>query len=129
MSGGQYFDVIHGTDWLADSIQTGVYNLLYQSTTKIPLTDEGVHQIMSVVESVLTQGVVNGLIAPGVWNGGAFGVMTTGQFLTKGFYTFAPPVSSLTASQRAARQAPSIQCAINLGNAVHEASVAITVNS
>jgi hypothetical protein len=129
MSSGQYFDVIHGTDWLADAIQTGVYNLLYQSTTKIPLTDEGVHQVLSVVESVLSQGVTNGLVAPGVWNGGPFGVLTSGQFMPTGFYTYTPPVSSLTAGQRAARQAPPIQCAINLGNAIHEANVAITVNS
>ena len=100
MSGGWFFDERHGLDWLQNTIQTAIWNLLYTSTTKIPQTDAGVNRIVSVIESRLNQGVVNGLIAPGVWNGDPFGALNTGDTLTAGYYVYAPPVASQSQSAR-----------------------------
>lgn len=41
MAGSAYFDEIHGLDWLQNAVQTEVWNLLYQSKTKIPQTEPG----------------------------------------------------------------------------------------
>lgn len=75
MSGDAWFDEIHGLDWLQNAVQTEVWNLLYQSKTKVPQTDSDANQILAAIESVFQEGVNNGLIAPGVWNGDGFGLL------------------------------------------------------
>ena len=128
VSSGDFIDVITGTDWLAVDIQTNVYNLLYTSTTKIPQTDDGVHLIVTTVESRCSQAVSNGLLAPGVWNSGGFGLLNQGDFLQKGFYVYANPISSQSPSDRAARKAPPIQVAAKLAGAVQSVDIQINVN-
>lgn len=128
MSGGWFFDERHGLDWLQNTIQTAVWNLLYTSTTKIPQTDAGVNRIVSVIESRMNQAVTNGLLAPGTWNGDSFGALNTGDTLTSGYYVYALPLSSQSQSERETRQAPAIQCAAKLAGAIHFADIAINVN-
>jgi hypothetical protein len=129
VSDGNYIDVVTGTDWLALDIQTSVYNLLYQSQTKIPQTDAGTNQIVSVISGVCAQAVINGLLAPGTWTVGGFGSLQQGQFLPKGYYIYAPPVSSQSQSQRGARISVPIQIAAKLAGAVQTVNIAISVNS
>ena len=127
MANGFFFDEVQGTDWLQNNVQTAVFNLLYGSN-KIPQTDAGVHQIATVVEAALADGVNNGLIAPGVWTGPSVGQLNTGSTMNKGYYVYAPPISSQNAADRAARKAPTIIAAIKLAGAVHSAAVIISVN-
>lgn len=125
---GDYIDELTGTDWLAVTIMAAIYNLMITLPTKIPQTDDGIHLLTNVIESVCSQGVSNGLLAPGVWTSGGFGTLATGDLLPKGFYVFAPPVASQSAADRAARKAPSIKVAAKLAGAVHSADLAIEVN-
>lgn len=127
-SSGDPLDIITGTDWLAVTIMTAVYNLLYTSPTKIPQTDSGVQQIVNTINSVCSQGVVNGLLAPGVWNSNGFGSLKSGQFLDAGFYVYAPPVGSQSQAAREARQSPTIQVAAKLAGAVRTVDIIINVN-
>lgn len=129
MANGAFFDVVHGTDWLQNAIQTAVYNLLYTAGTKIPQTDAGVGQIVSTITNELDQSVTNGLVAPGVWNGPPVGAIVTGQTLSTGYYIFAPPVSSQSQAARAARQAPVLTVCIKLAGAIHFVSVIVNVNA
>lgn len=128
MCNGYFFDEVHGLDWLQNDVQTAVYNLLYTGTTKVPQTDPGINRIVSTIDSRMDQGVTNGLMAPGQWNGPAFGAITSGQFLTKGYYTYAAPVATQAQADREARKAPVIQCAVKLAGAVHFSDVIINVN-
>lgn len=128
MASGAFVDIITGTDWLATTIQTAIYNLLYTSTTKIPQTDQGMQILTTQCEAVCTQAVINGLLAPGVWNSGGFGNLAQNDFMPKGFYIWCPKVSTQLQSDRSARIAVPIQIAAKLAGAVHSASVAITVN-
>jgi hypothetical protein len=128
MTSGDFMDIITGTDWLSLDIQTAVYNLLYTSTTKIPQTDTGMNLILTTVENECSQAVTNGLLAPGVWNSGGFGSLHQGDFLSKGFYCYAPPMSKQNQSDRAARKAPTVQVACKLAGAIHTANVIINVN-
>ncbi|MBP1000588.1 DUF3383 family protein, partial [Serratia fonticola] len=97
-------------------------------TTKVPQTDPGITRLLTSVNGSLEQGGTNGLIAPGVWNGDPVGELNTGDTLTAGYYTYAPPVASQSQAERDARRAPVIQCAIKLAGAVHFADVIINVN-
>ncbi|MBD2803495.1 DUF3383 domain-containing protein [Xenorhabdus sp. ZM] len=128
MANGTFIDERHGLDWLQNYVQTNLYNLMYTSTTKISQTDEGVTQLLVNVEQSLAQGVTNGLIAPGVWGGDAFGALNRGDMLTKGYYTYAQPIAEQVQAEREKRKAPVIQCAIKLAGAVHFADVIINVN-
>lgn len=109
-------------------MQNNLYNLLYTRTTKIPQTDEGVTSLLTDVEQSLDQAGTNGLVAPGIWGGDPFGALNTGDMLTKGSYVYAPPVSTQAQSDREARKAPVIQCAIKLAGAIHYSDIIINVN-
>lgn len=128
MAGPAYIDEIHGLDWLADAIQNSVYNLLYQSPTKIPQTDAGQTQIMTAVSSVIKEAVDNGLVAPGQWNAQGFGQLSNGDYLPEGFYVYSPPMATQAQSVREQRIAPPIQVAVKLAGAIHEVDGLITVN-
>ena len=128
MVSGEFFDVIHGTDWLQNAIQTAIFNTLLTSGTKIAQTDSGVNQLVGAITQQLEQAVVNGLAAPGIWTGPAVGAIVNGQTLSKGYYVYAPSVSTQSVAARAARQAPVIQVAIKLAGAIHSSSVIVTVN-
>jgi hypothetical protein len=127
-SSGQFIDTITGIDWLAVTLMTAIYNLLYTTPTKIPQTDAGTHLIVTTCESVLTQAVANGLLAPGTWTAGGFGTLVQNGFLSKGFYVFAPAISTQTAAARAARQSVPIQIAAKLAGAIHTVNLLINVN-
>lgn len=125
---GTPLDVVTGTDWLAVTLQQSIFNALYTSTTKIPQTDAGTHLLVVTAESVCSQAVANGLLAPGVWNSGGFGTLKQGDFLPKGFYVFVQRMADQNPADRAARKAPPIQVAAKLAGAIEEVSVSVLVN-
>lgn len=95
MASGVFFDTIHGTDWLQNSIETGVFNLLYRTATKIPYTDVGAGMIVQRVEQSLRQGVTNGLIAPGY--------TPEGEYLPLGYSISYVPMANVNASDKSKR--------------------------
>ena len=128
MASGHFIDEIHGLAWLKDAVQNAVYNLLYQSKTKIPQTDAGQNQIVGVISGVMREALNNGLIAEGQWNADGFGQLERGQMLNNGFYIFTQPMALQDQSIREQRIAPPIQVAIKLAGAIQECDVIIDVN-
>ncbi len=128
MASGQFFDVIHDTDWLQNAVQTAVYNVLYTATTKVPQTDAGMNLITGAIASVMQQAVNNGVVAPGTWNGPAFGQIATGSFLKTGYYIYASSIATQSQADRSARIAPPIQVAVKLAGAIQTVDIMISVN-
>lgn len=128
MSDGSFFDEIHGLDWLQNHLETALFNLYYTNTTKIPQTGGGVNRQSAVLERACEQGVTNGLLAPGQWSGDSFGVLSTGDYLPKGFYVFANSLDDQPQSEREARKAPVYQIAGKLAGATHSADVLVAIN-
>lgn len=128
VSSGDFVDTIIGTDVLAINIQNALYNLLFTSPTKVPQTDDGNHLLVTTIESVCAQFVTDGLLAAGVWNSNGFGSLHQGDFMPKGFYVFAPLISTQDPAARAARKSVPIQVAAKLAGAVHTVNVTINVN-
>jgi hypothetical protein len=128
MASGEFVDTITGTDWLAITLQTSAYNVLYTSNTKVPQTDAGTNLLVTTCDAVCAQAVENGLLAPGVWNSGGFGTLKQGDYIAKGYYVYAPRVDSQNPSDRAARRSVPIQIAAKLAGAIHEVSIAVSVN-
>jgi len=128
MSGPAYFDEIHGLSWFKDALQNAEYNLLYQSKTKIPQTDAGQNQLISIAAGVCAEAVNNGLVAPGQWNSDGFGQLERGDFLKTGFYIFSTPMALQDQSIRETRTAPPIQIALKLAGAIQELDLLVSVN-
>jgi hypothetical protein len=128
MANGYFFDEVHGMDWLSNQVQTDLFDVLYQATTKIPQTNAGVHILLTSVVNSINLGVTNGLIAPGQWNAPGFGQLKTGQMLPLGYYVYAPTVETQPQSIREQRIAPTIQAAVKLAGAVHFVNCQINVN-
>jgi uncharacterized protein DUF3383 len=128
MAGPAYIDEIYGLDALQNALQTAEFNVLYQSTTKVPQTDQGTNQFVNAASGVCGQYVNNGFGAPGVWTGPSFGQIVTGQFLKTGFYVFAPSVATQSSSDRAARKSPPIQIAFKFAGSTQIVDVALTAS-
>lgn len=118
VASGRFIDEVVGIDWLQNSLQTDVFNYLYQSTTKIPQTNEGVAGIAQVMENDLAQAVTNGLAAPGE-------VTINGQeiFLDKGYLVFTTLVEDQNQADREARKAPPISFIIKGAGAIHSVTI------
>jgi hypothetical protein len=100
---------------------------MYQSP-KIPQTNAGVHILVTTAEGGLSQGVSNGLMAPGMWNAPGFGTLQDGDYLAKGWFSYANNVDDQDQVDREQRIAPLIQIAAKLAGAVHKSDVLINVN-
>ncbi|MCU4483559.1 DUF3383 domain-containing protein [Acinetobacter ursingii] len=128
MCDGSFIDEIHGLDWLQNHLENSLWNLYYTSTTKIPQTAAGVNRQCGVLERACEQGMANGLLGEGQWNGDSFGALNTGDYLPKGFYVYANSLDDQAQSEREARKAPVFQIAAKLAGAVHFADVVVSVN-
>lgn len=128
MAQGYWIDEVIGVDWFSNEIQTDVFNLLYQTTTKIPQTNDGNNQIAAVIENSCTAAVGNGLVAPGQWNAAGFGMLTTGMTLPKGWYVWFPDISTQSQADREARKSVPFQIAAKLSGAIHTVFCQLNVN-
>lgn len=130
MCGGQWFDAVHGTDWLQNEMQTDVWNLFLTTNTKIPQTDDGMNSILTTLSGSCQKGVNNGLLFPGgQWNGPPITpILKTGDTLAKGYVAYAPPVNTQTPAQRGTRITPPIQIAVKLAGAFHGANILVSVD-
>jgi hypothetical protein len=113
---GVFIDEVHGVDWLQNAIETNVFGYLYTHPTKVPQTDKGVAALEQQVRLALQEGVRNGLIAPGM-------NYITGEFLEKGFITWAQPISEQNQSDREARKAPPIYFLAKGAGAIHSVDI------
>jgi hypothetical protein len=123
---GTFSDQVTNLDWLARQIRANVFSKLYSAPSKVPQTDPGVASVVQQIEKAFAQGVINGICAPGVWTGGGFGTLNTGDVLPKGFYVYAAPVASQSPAQRATRAAPPITCACIGAGALHGLNINVT---
>ena len=123
-----WIDDIIGIAWLAVTMQTALYNALYTTPTKIPQTDAGNQILSTIISGVCSQGVANGLLAPGTWNSAGFGSLLQGAYLSAGFYVYAPPIATQSEALRVTRVSVPFQVACKLAGAVQSIDVSVIVN-
>lgn len=122
MASGVFLDEVHGIDALESDIQVDVANLLYQSTTKIPYTNGGVQQIISVIRKVLDRYVLNGLLAAG-YTTDAFG---NDYYLPSGYEISFIPVQDVSQSDKDIREYNGISFLCLGAGAIHKVTVSGT---
>lgn len=128
VASGVFIDDVWGTDWLANRIQTDMWNTLL-ANNKVGQDNAGVHLLTTTVEQSCAAGVNNNLIGEGrSWLFAGFGTLKTGDIMPTGYYVFAPDVNTQNLADRQARKAPPIQIAVNLAGAIHSAAISLNVN-
>ncbi len=127
VASGSFIDTVWNVAWLKGAVQTNMFNIL-KTNPKVAQTDSGMQVLAAGAAAACQQGVTNQTLAPGIWNAGGFGQLTEGQFVSKGYYIYVPPISSQSQADRAARKAVPFQIAAKLAGAVNSASVMIDVN-
>ena len=126
-----FFDQIYNQFWLKFALQAAGFNYLAQTNTKIPQTDQGMNGLKNAYRQVLSQGVNNGVMAPGTWTSPTvFGnPATLAQAVAAiGYYVYSQPVGLQNSTDRAARKAPLVQIAAKMAGAIHTSSVIVEVN-
>lgn len=125
----QWFDQVYNTDWFAQALQIAGFNYLIPVATKIPQTDAGVQGLAGAYRAICRQGVTNGVIAPGTWDGPVPAGFPQDLFLqniaSAGYYVYAAPVSSQTEAARTLRKSPPIQIAAKFAGAVQSSNVLV----
>lgn len=122
MADGTYADQRHALDALKSALENSVFGYLL-TQPKVAQTDKGVSKIVNRLDVACDQFVLNGLIAPGVWEGAPVGTVKTGDFLPKGYYSYAEPVASQPSADRAARKAPPITVIACGAGAIHGVNI------
>ena len=114
-----------------DFLQIDMYNLLKQTSTKIPQTTRGVNQLIDQAEKTTLQFVRAGVFAPGTWSSpDTFGDLETFRrgISNNGFYWMAGSLAAQAQNSREARQSPVLQGAVKLAGAIHSVDIIVNVN-
>lgn len=126
-SSGRFFDEILNLDMLANNIQLGIMDLLYQNP-KVPQTDAGVLQLIRACNQACETAVNIGFLAPGLWTNMPVLNLNTGDVLPKGYLVQAPAISTQSTADRQARKSPPIYIAIKEAGAIHSVLISVYVN-
>lgn len=128
MANGYFIDERITADWYQNALQVDLYNIFYQSFTKIPQTDDGMNILITQCNHTSNRAVTNGWVAPGVWNSDPIGPLGTGDTLKTGYFFTTIPMAQQDQSDREKRKATPIQGAVKLAGAIHSVDCAVLVN-
>lgn len=131
-SGADDFDDnVYNLDWFVLASQVAGFNVLAETGTKIPQTEQGIAVLRGAYIKVMQRAVQNGFLAPGEWNSPEFfgdPDALRRNIRQLGYYIYSQPVALQPQADRAARKAPLIQEAIKYAGAVDSSAVIISFN-
>lgn len=114
-----------------DAVQTGQFNLLKLTPTKVPQTTPGVNKLVDQAEKDCRRFVRAGVFAPGFWSlPDTFGDFDTfmRSIEERGFYVLAGLLRDQPQSERQERKSPVLQIAVKNAGAIHSVDVIINFN-
>lgn len=127
MFDGSFFDERIYLDKMANDIQLSVADLFNQ-VPKVPQTEAGVTQIVSVINVVMESAVRVGFVAPGKWLGQAILNLAYGDTLPKGYLVQSEPIADQAKADRDARKSPPVYVAAKLAGAIHSVVIRVDVD-
>lgn len=128
----EFFDQVYNRGWYVGALQIAGFNILAQTSTKLPQTENGVAALMSAYRQVNEQAVTNGYFAPGVWTSPVtFGPQSDfyDNIAQVGYYQYSQPIGQQSPTQRALRNAPLIQIAGKEAGAINKSTVIVNINA
>lgn len=115
MASGSWLDTTHGLLWLENRCEVDMFNLMYQSTSKVPYTQTGLNMAFEVLDRSLQAAVRNGLCAPGY--------TTTGEYLPEGYLIKAVKLKDVPSSDKGNRAYYGLSFVMVGAGALHEITV------
>ncbi len=128
MADGTPFDQVLNIDIMATNVQIVGINALV-SNVKIAQTDTGVALIVNELSAYFQTAVKQGILAPGVWNGGQVLGLSPGTALPNGFIVLADTIANQSASDISARKSPPIYCCCKLAGALEDLVIGLAVSN
>ena len=95
MASGSWLDTTHGLLWLENRAEADLFNLLYQTSTKIPFTQAGINTVVATLDRSLQAAVRNGLSGAGF--------LPDGRYLAEGYEIIAPALADIPAGDKSNR--------------------------
>lgn len=129
--GNDFFDNPYSDLALKFALETGGFNFLRQTNTKVPQTESGMSGLKNAYAQVLERFIRNGCVAPGSWTSSeTFGDPETFKqnILNVGYYIYSLPIVLQDASEREQRKAPLVQIAVKRAGAIHTSDVIVLIN-
>jgi hypothetical protein len=127
----EFFDYVFNLAWAKMALEVAGFNLLAQTSTKLPQTEAGMDLLKGVYRSVCERAVANGMVAAGSWTSpDTFGDPEDFHRCIKerGYFIYSSPVSAQSTADRDARNAPLVQIAFKMAGAVHHSDVLVNIN-
>ena len=124
---GIFTDEVINLDMLAERIRNNIANL-FLTTLKVPQTDAGAAQLISVINNACQEQVDRNAIAPGVWTGPDIKSVSFGDTLPLGYVVLIDAFEDQSQADREARKAPDISVLVKMAGAIHSAVVNVYVN-
>jgi len=115
MASGSWLDTTHGLMWLENRCEVDLFNLLYQSTTKIPFTQTGINITVATLDRSLQAAVRNGLAGPGF--------LPDGTYLPEGFIIEAVALADVPSGDKGNRLYAGLSFKMVGAGALHEVIV------
>ncbi len=115
MASGSWLDTTHGLLWLENRCEVDMFNLLYQSPTKVPFTQTGINITYAQLDSSLQAAVRNGLAAPGF--------LPDGTYLPEGYIINSVPLADVPSGDKGNRTYNGLSFKMVGAGALHEVVV------
>lgn len=115
MASGSWLDTTHGLMWLENRCEVDMFNLLYQSNTKIPYTQVGINMCASILDRSLQAAVRNGLCGPGY--------LPDGTYLPEGYLISSVSLADVPSSDKGNRVYKGLSFVMVGAGAMHEVTV------
>ncbi len=115
MASGSWLDTTHGLMWLENRCEVDMFNLMYQSSTKVSYTQTGINTAAEVLDGSLSAAVRNGLCAPGY--------LPDGTYLPEGYRILRVPMVDVPSSDKGNRVYRGLSFQMVGAGALHEISV------
>lgn len=128
-----FFDQIYSRLALKFALETGGFNYLRQTNTKVPQTEAGMIGLKNAYIIQLNRFVINGYIGQGLtWNSSeTFGNPEDFRrnITENGYYVYSIPVATQIQSERESRIAPLISISVKESGAIQHSDVIVTVEA
>jgi len=115
LASGSWLDTKHGLLWLENKVETDMFNLLYQSTTKVPFTQTGINITYAQLDSSLQAAVRNGLAASGF--------LPDGTYLPEGYIISSVPLAAVSSGDKGNRTYSGLSFKMVGAGALHEVTI------
>lgn len=128
----KFFDQVYNEQWFVGALRVAGFNILAQTSTKLPQTESGMTSFKGAFRKVCEQAVRNGYLAPGSWTlPDTFGVQADfySNIENVGYYIYSSPISQQLPAVRETRVAPTVQIAAKEAGAIHKGNVLVTINA